>query len=105
MIVLPIVFKVPVGEAISRGLNFLVVSCPCALVISVPLGFFVGIGTCSKNGILVKGSKYIDIATKLDDVVFDKTGTVTKGNFKISEVKVNSKSYTEDEMLRKSLHC
>ena len=101
MIVLPIVFKVPVGEAISRGLNFLVVSCPCALVISVPLGFFVGIGTCSKNGILVKGSKYIDIATKLDDVVFDKTGTVTKGNFKISEVKVNSKNYTKDEMLRK----
>lgn len=101
MIVLPVVFKVPVGEAISRGLNFLVVSCPCALVISVPLGFFVGIGTCSKNGILVKGSKYIDIATKLDDVVFDKTGTLTKGNFKISEVKVNSKNYTEDEMLRK----
>ena len=69
-----------------RGLMFLVVSCPCALVVSIPLGFFAGIGCASKNGILVKGSNFIEKLAKLDTVVFDKTGTLTKGVFAVKDV-------------------
>ena len=71
---------------IYRGLLFLVVSCPCALVVSVPLGFFAGIGCSSKNGILIKGSNYLESLSKLDSVVFDKTGTLTKGEFKVNDI-------------------
>ena len=71
---------------IYRGLIFLVVSCPCALVVSIPLGFFAGIGCSSKNGILVKGSTYIESLSKLSTVVFDKTGTLTKGTFSVKEI-------------------
>ncbi len=71
---------------ISRALVFLVVSCPCALVISVPLGFFAGIGEASKNGILVKGSNYLQALHDADKIVFDKTGTLTKGTFSVSKV-------------------
>jgi Cd2+/Zn2+-exporting ATPase len=67
-----------------RGLLFLVVSCPCALVISIPLGYFGGIGAASRNGILFKGSNYLDLITKIGTVVFDKTGTLTKGVFKVT---------------------
>ena len=74
---------------IMRALNFLVVSCPCALVISVPLSFFSGIGCASKNGILIKGSNYLEAIAKADTVVFDKTGTLTKGSFSISEIHPN----------------
>lgn len=70
-----------------RALVFLVVSCPCALVISVPLGFFGGIGGASKNGILVKGGNYLDALSSVDTVVFDKTGTLTKGIFKVTDIK------------------
>lgn len=69
-----------------RGLLFLVVSCPCALVISIPLGYFGGIGAASRNGILFKGSNYLDLITKIDTIVFDKTGTLTKGVFKVTNV-------------------
>lgn len=69
-----------------RACTFLVVSCPCALVISVPLGFFGGIGAASKQGILVKGSNYLELVSRVDTVVFDKTGTLTKGEFKVSKV-------------------
>ena len=69
-----------------RALMFLVVSCPCALVISVPLTFFGGIGSASRNGILVKGSSYLDVLSKLDTVVFDKTGTLTHGQFAVTAV-------------------
>lgn len=69
-----------------RACTFLVVSCPCALVISVPLGFFGGIGAASRQGILVKGSNYLEMVSKVDTVVFDKTGTLTKGEFKVSKV-------------------
>ncbi len=69
-----------------NALTFLVISCPCALVISVPLSFFGGIGGASKAGILFKGSNYIEMLSKVDTVLFDKTGTLTKGNFKVSEV-------------------
>lgn len=71
---------------LQRALNFLVVSCPCALVISIPLSFFAGIGGASKQGILVKGSSYLEKLAKANIFVFDKTGTLTKGNFKVVEV-------------------
>jgi Cd2+/Zn2+-exporting ATPase len=70
-----------------RGLVFLVISCPCALVVSIPLGYFGGIGLASKNGVLFKGSNFLDVMTKVDTVVLDKTGTLTKGVFKVQEVK------------------
>lgn len=73
-----------------RGLVFLVVSCPCALVLSIPLTYFSGIGRLSSRGILVKGSNYIDILRKLDTVVFDKTGTLTRGVFEVSKINVSS---------------
>lgn len=73
-------------EWIYRALNFLVVSCPCALVISIPLSFFAGIGSASKKGILIKGSNYLERFNKVSTFVFDKTGTLTKGNFAVAEV-------------------
>lgn len=80
-----------------RALEFLVISCPCALVISVPLGFFCGIGRSSKDGILIKSSKDLDNLSKIDTVVFDKTGTITKGNFEV--IKIKSYKLGEDELL------
>ena len=74
------------AEWIYRGLTFLVISCPCALVISIPLGFFGGIGGASKKGILVKGSNYLEALTKAELVVFDKTGTLTKGVFQVTQI-------------------
>lgn len=82
---------------IYRALSFLVVSCPCALVISVPLTFFAGIGGASSNGVLVKGSSYLEKFNKANIFVFDKTGTLTKGNFAIKEVNPNS---NKDEILK-----
>ena len=73
-------------EWLYRALNFLVVSCPCALVISIPLSFFSGIGAASKNGILIKGSNYLEQFNKVNTFVFDKTGTLTKGNFKVTRI-------------------
>ena len=74
---------------IYRALSFLVVSCPCALVVSIPLGLFSGIGGASRKGILVKGGNYLEAIKDIDTVVFDKTGTLTKGNFKVSEINSN----------------
>ena len=74
-------------EFIYRTLIFLVISCPCALVLSIPLTFFAGIGAASKNGILVKGSNYLEALSNVETVVFDKTGTLTKGVFKLTEIK------------------
>ena len=82
---------------IYRSLCFLVVSCPCALVISIPLSFFAGIGASSRYGILVKGSNYIELLNKANIFVFDKTGTLTKGNFKVTEIYPNEK---RDEILK-----
>jgi len=86
------------NEWLYRGLVFLVISCPCALVISIPLGYFGGIGLASKNGILFKGSNYLDVMTKVDTVVMDKTGTLTKGVFKVQEVV--SVGISEEELIR-----
>jgi len=83
----PLFFGQSWGPWIRRACIFLVVSCPCALVISVPLGFFGGIGAASRKGILVKGSNYLEAMAKLSTLVFDKTGTLTKGEFKVSAVR------------------
>jgi len=74
------------GEWVYRGLTFLVISCPCALVVSVPLGFFGGIGGASRNGILMKGSNFLEALAKTEIVVLDKTGTLTKGTFTVSQI-------------------
>lgn len=76
------------NDWLYRALVFLVISCPCALVISIPLGYFGGIGAASKNGILFKGSNFLDLITKVDTIVMDKTGTLTKGVFKVQQVEV-----------------
>lgn len=81
-----VVYGATFSDWINRALVFLVVSCPCALVISIPLGFFGGIGGASKNGILIKGSNYLEALNNVDTVVFDKTGTLTKGIFKVTKV-------------------
>lgn len=82
-----------------RALIFLVISCPCALVISIPLGYFGGLGAASRNGILFKGASFLDAMTKVNTVVMDKTGTVTKGVFKIKDV-VNQSAFTEGEFMQ-----
>ncbi len=99
--VLPPIFgQLTLSDSIRRACIFLIVSCPCALVISVPLGFFGGIGASSKNGVLVKGSNFLEAASKVDTVVFDKTGTITKGEFKVSEiVPATQSNITEDQLL------
>ena len=84
---------------IFRALAFLVVSCPCAFVISVPLSFFSGIGAASRAGILIKGGNYLEILSKVDTVVLDKTGTLTKGVFNVQKVVVIDKSIKEDEFI------
>jgi Cd2+/Zn2+-exporting ATPase len=84
------VFKMNSLEAIRRALTFLVISCPCALVISIPLSFFAGIGKASTEGILIKGSNFIELLSKTSNVVFDKTGTLTKGRFEVSEINSNN---------------
>ena len=82
----------------QRALTFLVISCPCALVISVPLGFFAGIGGASKNGILIKGACYIETLANTETVVFDKTGTLTKGTFKVTQI--NPINTSKEELLK-----
>lgn len=85
--------------ALYRGLIFWVVSCPCAFAISVPLAYFSGLGNASKNGILIKGSNYLDACAKLNVVAFDKTGTLTTGNFEIKEIKSFSQDKSEEDVL------
>jgi Zn2+/Cd2+-exporting ATPase len=86
------------SEWLYRALAFLVVSCPCALVVSIPLGFFGGIGGASKNGILVKGGNYLEALNNVDIVVFDKTGTLTKGVFKVTDVQPKN-NLSKDELI------
>lgn len=94
IIIFPSIFTGDFSTWLYRGLVFLVVSCPCALVVSIPLGFFAGIGCASKNGILVKGGNYLEAMSKLDTVIFDKTGTLTKGEFKVVDIVTDhEKSY------------
>lgn len=86
-------------EWLYRALVFLVISCPCALVISIPLGYFGGIGAASKNGILFKGSNFLDVIAKIENVVMDKTGTMTEGVFKVQEVNIKNE-FNKDEILQ-----
>ncbi len=86
------------AEWIYRALVILVISCPCALVISIPLGYFGGIGGASARGILIKGSNYIDILSRVNTVVFDKTGTLTRGNFKVTDIVVKNGFSREDTL-------
>lgn len=90
-------------EYMHRACSFLVISCPCALVISVPLSFFSGIGNCAKNGILIKGSNYLETLSKVKTFVFDKTGTLTKGNFEV--VKINSFNIPEEDFIEIASIC
>ncbi len=95
-------------DSLYRALIFLVVSCPCALVISIPLGFFGGIGSASRHGILIKGANYLEALNNVDTVVMDKTGTLTKGVFKVTEINVNNDvcdRISEDELLRLAAHA
>ena len=86
------------SEWLERALTFLVVSCPCALVISIPLGFFGGIGGASRKGVLIKGSNYLELLSKTDIFVFDKTGTLTEGVFEVQ--KINTVDISEEELLK-----
>lgn len=94
----PLIFGSNFSVWINRALTFLVISCPCALVISVPLGFFAGIGGASKCGILVKGSSYLELLSKPETIVFDKTGTLTQGCFKVVKI-VQQEDTTKEELL------
>ena len=103
-IVPPLIIKDSTFQTwIYRALSFLVVSCPCALVISIPLSFFGGIGRCSKEGILVKGSNYPEALANADIAVFDKTGTLTQGVFDVQKIETNSMD--ENEFLKLVAHC
>ncbi|MDY3006074.1 heavy metal translocating P-type ATPase [Anaerococcus porci] len=99
--IIPPIFSIIIGnnplwsQWIYRSLTFLIISCPCALVISIPLSFFAGIGGASKEGILIKGSNFMEVLSKTDQVVFDKTGTLTQGSFDVSCVHPEYKSETE----------
>ena len=101
--IIPSLFLGDWSNWIYKAIVFLVVSCPCALVISVPLGFYMGIGACSKRGILIKGSNYLELLDKCDCVCFDKTGTITEGNFTIKEVK--TKNFNEEELIEYTLNA
>lgn len=94
----PLLFNISFYDSIYKALVCLVISCPCALVISIPLSYFGGIGCASKNGILVKGSNYLDLLTNVDSIVFDKTGTLTKGVFEVT--KINPINIKENELLK-----
>lgn len=94
----PLIFGSNFSVWINRALTFLVISCPCALVISVPLGFFAGIGGASKCGILVKGSTYLELLSKPETIVFDKTGTLTQGCFKVVKI-AQQEGTTKEELL------
>ena len=91
-------------EWIYRALTFLVVSCPCALVISVPLSYFAGIGGASKQGVLIKGSNYLEALNQIDTVVFDKTGTLTKGNFQVTQV-LPAEGFKKEDILDYTAHA
>lgn len=97
---LPILFNVSVSTAIYRALVFLVISCPCAIAISVPLSYFSGIGKASKDGILVKGSDYLDALGNINKIIFDKTGTITTGNYSDYKLSILDDTYIEKDVIK-----
>ena len=96
---LPLITNLTYTESIYKALTIIVVSCPCAVAISVPLAYFSGIGASSKEGILIKGSNYLDSIKNIQKVVFDKTGTITTGQFYVSKINIYDKKYTKDKVL------
>lgn len=99
-IFMPIFFKdITYSQSIYKALIFLVISCPCSIAISVPLSYFSGIGKASKRGILIKGSDYLDGIKDIGQIIFDKTGTITTGQFKVSRINVLDSNYNEEQIL------
>ncbi len=95
-----------VGEWVYKALSFLIISCPCALVLSIPISFFGGIGGAAKNGILVKGGNYLESLYSVDTLILDKTGTITKGNFKVNEIGIaENAQITKEELLELAAIC
>ena len=102
-ILLIFIFEIDKTTALYRSLSFLVVSCPCAIAISVPLSYFTGIGTASKNGILIKGSDYLDNLRNIKTIIFDKTGTITTGKFTDYKLNIIDNTYNEKEIIE--MYC
>jgi len=99
-IFMPVIFNnVTYSESVYKALTFLVISCPCSIAISVPLSYFSGIGKSSKSGILVKGSDYLDGFKDIGEIIFDKTGTITTGNFNVSEINSFNDEYSKEDVL------
>lgn len=99
IIILPLL-SIPISTAIYRALTFLIIACPCAIVISIPLSYFTAIGIASKNGILIKGSNSLDSLRHTNKIIFDKTGTLTNGNFQIKDLIIVDNKYTKEELMR-----
>lgn len=99
-IFLPIITNLTYIESMYRALTFLVIACPCAILISIPLSYFTGIGVASKKGILIKGSNYLDNLNYIDKIIFDKTGTLTTGKFQVEKIDIIDKKYTYDEIIK-----
>lgn len=98
-ITFPLIFDISISSSIYRALVFLVISCPCAIAISVPLSYFSGIGASSKKGILIKGSDYLDSIGNIKEIIFDKTGTITTGKFLDYNLEILDNNYTKDEII------
>ena len=99
-IFLPLITNCTYSDSIYKALTFLVISCPCAIAISVPLSYFSSLGFASSKGILIKGSNYLDGIKDIDTIVFDKTGTLTKGTFHIAKINILDNKYKEEDILR-----
>ena len=99
IVLLPLLFNMNYSDSIYRGLTFLVIACPCAIAISVPLSYFIGIGVSGRNKILVKGSNYLDNLSLVKKVIFDKTGTITNGEFKVEDIEIIDKKYSKKEII------
>lgn len=98
-IFLPLLTNITYSQSLYRVLTFLVISCPCAIAISVPLSYFTGIGVSSKKGILIKGSNYLDNLSNAKNIIFDKTGTLTNGAFTVTNLKITDKNYTKEQII------
>jgi Cd2+/Zn2+-exporting ATPase len=99
IVLMPLLTSISIKESVYRGLTFLVISCPCAIAISVPLSYFTGIGVASKKGILIKGSNYLDNLSNADAIIFDKTGTLTNGSFTVMNIEILNDNYSEHEVI------
>ncbi len=99
ILLLPVLFNMTYSESVYRGLTFLVIACPCAIAISIPLSYFTGIGVSGRNGILIKGSNYLDNLSYAKNIIFDKTGTLTSGEFRVDNIEIIDKKYNRNEII------